>query len=230
AVTKHLLQAGWTVHALVNDPKHSRALALQVMGAILYRGSISDLSSTETAIKGCTAVYLNQMPSFTDVTEESRSAASLVSIAKAAGVKHVVHATSLGLNQRSGDQKAAIPSDHPGVRGKVEVEALVRDCGLTWTIIRPGYFMSNFMPPLSGFMFPELQGGKFVTSFEPDTVLPLVDPSDIGAMATAAMEDPTRFEGQVVSIVSEKLTVAQIIAQLSTASGKQIEFVARTPE
>jgi uncharacterized protein YbjT (DUF2867 family) len=229
-VTKHLLKAGWAVHALVSDPKDPRAITLQEMGAVLFQGSISDNSSMEAAIKGCTAVYLNLMPSFTDATEESRNATSLLSIAKAAGVQHVVHATSLGLNQPAAPRKDSDFSDHPGVRGKIEVEALVQDCGMTWTIIRPGYFMTNLMPPLSGFMYPELPEGKFVSSYEPDTVLPLVDPSDIGAMATAAMEDPKRFGGKIISSVSEKLSVAQIIEEMSKASGKQIEFVARTPE
>ncbi|KAF2731388.1 NAD dependent epimerase/dehydratase [Polyplosphaeria fusca] len=228
-VVLHLVKAGWEVHALVNDPEEPRARAIQDMGATLHKGSLVDAASIQAAAKGCTAVFLNQMPSFTD-DAETREAASLLSIAKAAGVGHVVHSTTLPLNDPNYRDTYEGNFAAPAIFGKADVETLVRDSGLTWTIIRPGWFMSNFLSPIASVMAPELVHGVLRVSFKPDTALPMIDPDDIGAFAVAAFQNPARFGGKIISLAGEKTGIYSVADEISRASGKQVKVVLRTDE
>ncbi|KAF2464787.1 NAD(P)-binding protein, partial [Lindgomyces ingoldianus] len=228
-VTRHLLRLGWKVHAFVTNPEDPRALALESIGATPFKGTLGDASSIEAAIRGCNALFLNQMPSFAD-DAETREASSILSIAKAAGVEHVVHSTTLPLNDPEIRSKIGDSITAPAVFGKGDVEQLVQNSTIPWTIIRPGYFMTNLIAPVVAIMFPEMRIGKFLNSYDSSTILPLVDPDDIGAFAAAAFQDPQKFRGQIVSVAGEKLSIKDIIKEISRAAGKDIEIVYRTKE
>ncbi|ORX94936.1 hypothetical protein BCR34DRAFT_579665 [Clohesyomyces aquaticus] len=228
-VTRHLLEAGWKVHGLVAIADDARATKLKALGATLFQGSLADTSVVETAIQGCSALFLNQMPSFTDDSEIGE-ASSVLAIAKAAGVKHIVHSTQLTLNDPDVAVKFKDSIVAPAILEKGKVEQLVRDSGIPWTIIRPGYFMSNLIAPLVDFMFPELRQGIYRTSMPPGTALPLVDPDDIGAFAVAAFDDPQRFGGKVVSVAGEKLSIENIVAEISRKGRKEVKIAHRTKE
>jgi uncharacterized protein YbjT (DUF2867 family) len=194
-------------------------------GVSLHKGTLSDPSSVEAAIKGCDAVVLNQWPSFTDHSEETREAGTLLDLAKAAGVKHVVHSTQLALSDPDFiNQEAWTKSSlAPAVLGKYEVEQLVRDSGIPWTILRPGWFTSNILPPILSFYFPNIAQGKIDTSYRPDAIIALVVPEDIGAFAAAAFNAPEKFAGKALPVVSEWLTTAEILDQFVKASGREYE-------
>ncbi|KAF2712829.1 putative NAD dependent epimerase/dehydratase [Pleomassaria siparia CBS 279.74] len=230
ATTEHLLKAGWTVHALVRDPSDIRALNLKIMGAELHKGEINDIPSVESAIAGCSAVFLNQMPSLTDIEEETRQAGELLDAAKKAGVNFIVHATTLPLNDPNHAEKVGKSVVATAVLGKGKVEQLVKASGIPFTIIRPGYFMTNFIAPLVGYMFPTIRSGVFLSSFDPTTVLPLVAPNDIGALAVAAFEDPRRFNGQALALAGENLGLHDIATALSAVAGKDLKVDFRSKE
>lgn len=229
-VTKALLRAGWFVHALVTDPTHPRALAIKDLGASLHKGTLDDAKSLESAINGCNALFLNQMPSFAGDNAEVRDASSVLEIAKRAGVQHIVHATSLGLNDPDATTKYAESVVAPAIIGKSEVERLVQASGIPWTILRPGYFMTNLTAPLVNFMFPDLLQGYFISSYKPDTLLPHVDPEDVGTFAAAAFENPSKFEGKIITVVGELKSVDDTIRDICQAAGKEIRVTYRTEE
>ncbi|KAF2811984.1 NAD(P)-binding protein, partial [Mytilinidion resinicola] len=246
AVT-HLLAAGWRVHALVRDPTDARALSLQTLGAKLFKGELSTPSVTnstppsaasttatvpglDAAIAGCAALFLNQMPNWTP-GGEAREAATILAAAKAVGVQHVVHATGLSLNDPQHAEKMEGSIVAPAILGKGEVEELVKASGITYTILRPGWFMTNLTLPLVGVMFPELvASGRFVHSYGEGCVLPLVDPEDVGAFAAAAVEDPARFGGQTIAIAGEKLGIKEIVEWIGRVAGKEVVVVERSDE
>jgi uncharacterized protein YbjT (DUF2867 family) len=216
--------------AFVTDAKAPRAQALLKYGAELYEGTLGDASSLETALKGCTGVFLNQMPSFTDDTE-TRDAKLVLELARKAGVKHVVHATSLGVPRHETFRK------HQGitaaaVTGKADVEDLVQASGIEhWTILRGGYFNTNFLGFPSQFMFPGLATTKKITtSYKPGILLPLVDPNDIGAFAVAAFENPVKFHQQIIPVVAEIRSFEQAVKDLSKAIDHEIDITYRTEE
>jgi uncharacterized protein YbjT (DUF2867 family) len=230
ATTIHLLKNGWVVHALVRDPEHERALALKALGAELHKGDLSDSSTVEAALSSCSAAFLNQMPNFTDPNGETKEAAAFLDAAKKAGIQHVVHTTTLPLNDPNIKEKLGNSIVAPAVLDKGKVEKLVQASGISYTIIRPGYFMTNLIAPFASYGFPDLASGKFLVSYNPDTVLPLVDPNDVGALAAAVFENPSRFSGKILGLAGENVGIPDIANQLSEFAGKSLEVVYRTKE
>lgn len=91
AVARALLGSKkFAVNALVRDDTSLASEALKGLGASLFKGSWDDGGAVEQAVTGCTALYLNSSPSFTDQEAEARDALNILNKAKAAGVKHVI--------------------------------------------------------------------------------------------------------------------------------------------
>jgi uncharacterized protein YbjT (DUF2867 family) len=225
-VLKNLQRHGIKARAYVSDASSTRAQALSQYGAEAHEGTLRDRQALEKALSGCTGLFLNQMPSFTDDTE-TREARLILELALKAGIKHVVHSTSLGVPRKASFEQSIT---NAAVVGNADVEVLVKASEIRhWTILRGGYFDTNFLGFASQFMFPELaKEKKFVCSYKPDTLLPLVDPYDIGAFAVAAFIEPERFHQQVIPVVAEKRTVEQVVRDLSAAAGRDIQAIYRT--
>ncbi|KAF2094195.1 NAD(P)-binding protein [Rhizodiscina lignyota] len=233
AVSRHLRKQGIAVNALVRDPADERAAALKDIGVSLYEGSLDDQDAVERTVAGCDGLFLVLMPNLAEEGSEPRQAKLLLGAAKSAGVHHVVASTSMGAGKmKVPGQDGESSLFQRTIEGKYNVEEQVRNGGFdTWTVLRPAYFMNNFFWPLNTFMFPELASeGKFVSSYEPTTILPLIDPNDIGAFGAAAFVDPKKFAGQNIEFAGEKLTVEQVVPMLADAAGKDIKAVYRTLE
>ncbi|KAK7191237.1 hypothetical protein DPSP01_008309 [Paraphaeosphaeria sporulosa] len=230
-VVKHLAKSGWNVHAFVPDPSAERAVALKKFGdsVSLHKGSLDDAASVEAAIKGCNAVFLTQMPTWKD-DSETREARMLLDAAKAAGVRHIAVSTQAGLSHPNVEQIFANPMIAPSVAGKIAVEKLVSECDIPWTALRPGWFNTNITLPVVDMMYPGLSDGKFINSYTPDLRICTVDPDDIGAFTAHVFDHPDQYAGRSVNIVSEEITVADIISEIERASGKTIDVHYRTEE
>jgi uncharacterized protein YbjT (DUF2867 family) len=230
-VVRHLLKAGWTVHAYVTDTTNDRAVALENAGAKLFQGTLDDPAALDQAAAGCDALFLNLMPSMGGGDDEVKDAETVLAAAKKAGVKHVVHSTVLGLRNPEFVAQAKGKAFAPAIFGKLSAQELVRNSGLTWTIIQPGVFMANFVSPLVEFTCPELKTkSEYISAYGAGTILALVDTDDIGALASAAFQNPTKFSGQTIPLASEKLSVEELVNRLEKVSGKQIKIVHYTEE
>ena len=136
------------------------------------------------------------------------SVQSLLQEAAAAGVKRIVFSSG----RTTGD-----------VPGKPlnDVENLVRAWEGEWTILRPGWFMQNFINWLGGTIRAEnklfLPAGEAKTAF--------VDVRDIADVAlTCLLEDG--HHGQLYNLTSdEALSHAEVCATISQASGKSVVYV-----
>ncbi|CAI6340201.1 unnamed protein product [Periconia digitata] len=234
---KALISTGWTVHALVGDASSDRAQALKKFGdgVILHQGTIDDAVSLETAAKGCSAAFLTQMPDLQRedaVAHEAQQASTFLQVAKSVGVKHVVLSTQIALTDPAlASNKAWTESAlRPSVVGKIEAEKLVRESGIDWTILRPGWFMTNLLPPLLHYFAPGIEQGKLVVSYQADKHLGAVDPDDIGAFAAAAFNAPEKFTGKHIPLLSEVLTTSEVFGQFIRATGKSLKMEYRTEE
>lgn len=169
------------------------------------------------------------MPSWTD-DSETREAIILLDAAKTAGVKHVAVSTQLGLSHPDVKLIFRHPTLAPAVTGKIAVEKLVRDSGIPWTAIRPGWFDTNITLPIVDIMYPGLSEGKFHNSYAPDLRIATVDPNDIGAFVVHVFNHPDKYTGRHVDVASEELTVAEIVAEIERVSGKKLDVHYRTAE
>ncbi|KAK4212697.1 hypothetical protein QBC37DRAFT_424455 [Rhypophila decipiens] len=215
----------WTVRTTVRDPTSAAALRLASLGVNLTPGSWDDIPALTAGLQTCTHLFLNTIPSFTDPLLERRQTSQILSLAKSAGVKHVIFSSALGINHLS---EMPLFTSTPGIKdsvmyhsllSKAATEETVKSSGFQyWTILRGASFMENYLTP-KVYMY----GPEFVTkriwkmACSPDDTLPLVDTVDIAKFALAAFRQPERFNGQEVSIAGDVLPIRDIAAKITRA-------------
>lgn len=157
-----------------------------------------------SALKGVKTVYIVSPP-FT--TNFHQKAAPFIAAAKAAGVQHIVLLTAL----------------FAGIEGNIfyETETLVKNSGVAYTIIRPGFLFQNFInydlqSVKNGVIFAPSGNGK--TSY--------VDVRNVGEAAAAILANPAAHNGKTYSITgSEAFTHQQMAAIFTQQLSKQVVHV-----
>ncbi|KAJ6495392.1 NAD dependent epimerase/dehydratase [Mycena sanguinolenta] len=204
------------------------------MGATLFKGGFGDVRAITAAIQGVSGVFLNTFPDFTDPNGEARVAETFVAAARATGtVKSFVVSTVHKTNLRAdwNEVKADFPFLAQYFGSKAGVERVIRASGFTYTILRPGWLMHNYIAPGPAYHFPEYMSERvFTLSSPPDWRMDHLDADDVGQFAAAALLDPTRFSGKELELVNEHLTFEEIAALLSEAVGAEIKVKYRTAE
>ncbi|MCS7475662.1 NmrA/HSCARG family protein [Umezawaea endophytica] len=229
ATARALLAAGVPVRALVRDPESDRAKAVEALGVELVAGDLLDRDSVVRAAKGARAVFSIQMPAFTgqgfDHDGEIAQGVNLVQGAKAAGVEQFVHTSVTGAGQHTetpGWDAGRWKSLEHTLGAKAAIQDEVRAAGFArWTLLKPGFFMENFLPSLA-FLFPRGVEGGLVSVLKPETRLGLVAVHDIGVAAAAAVADPERFDRVELELAGDQLSMARIAEVLSRALGTPV--------
>ncbi|KZL67629.1 NAD dependent epimerase [Colletotrichum tofieldiae] len=227
AVARSLLSEGITVCALARDPESPAAKALSTLGTSITPGDYDDDAALTEAMKGVTGAFLNLTPNFVDRNWELKAAKRIMAAAKEAGATHFVYSSGFAV-QAPELLKHWDPNSSTAMvlLSKQSIEKEVRKAGFeSWTILRPGSFAANYLVPLVA-VFPDLvKDGRFITALRPENKIPMVDPNDIGKFASAAFQDPFKFNSEEVAISSELLTVDDIMAKLAKVTGRDIKAV-----
>ncbi|MFE2845057.1 NmrA family NAD(P)-binding protein [Streptomyces scopuliridis] len=237
ATARALLAAGVPVRALVRDPATGRAKDVEALGAELVTGDLHDRESVIRAAEGARAVFSVQMPAMTgdafDFEGEITQGVNLIEGAKAAGVPQFVHTSVSGAGQHTetpGWAEGRWASMEATLGAKSAIQDRVREAGFPhWTLIKPGFFMENFLPSMA-FLFPRGIEGGIVSVLNPATRLSLVAVEDIGRAAAAAITAPERFDGVELELASDYLSMTEIAAALSRALGTELSAPDMTEE
>lgn len=223
AVAKALLKNGNTVRIIVRKAsRHSKvAKELEKSGAEIVIADMEDIASLEAALKGAYSLFsVQDMDNGTD--SERRHATNLLNAALKADVQHVVHAS---VNQ-TGNHLQFRNWDNWNQKywlDKQFGEDTLRDAGFKyWTILRPVFFMDNFITPKVVFMFPDLAKGEIVTAWDSNAKLQLIAVDDTGAFAAAAFNNPDKFNKQVINLAGDELTIDKIAENITNVTGKNI--------
>ncbi|RSN24295.1 NmrA family protein [Streptomyces sp. WAC 05977] len=235
ATARALLAAGVPVRALVRDP--ARAKAVEALGAELVVGDLHDVDSVIRAAKGARAVFSVQMPGISaegfDFDGEVTQGVNLIEGAKAAGVPQFVHTSVSGAGQHveaDGWAEGRWTSMEPTLGAKAAIQDRLREAGFPqWTLLKPGFFMENFLPDMK-FLFPRGVDGGLVSVIKPSTSLSLAAVDDIGTAAAAAIAEPERFAGVELELASDFLTMAEIAEVLSGVLGTPLTAPEMTVE
>ncbi|EMD24713.1 NmrA family NAD(P)-binding protein [Amycolatopsis azurea] len=227
ATARALLAAGVPVRALVRDP--AKAKAVEALGAELVVGDLHDVDSVTRAAKGARAVFSVQMPGMSaegfDFAGEVTQGVNLIEGAKAAGVPQFVHTSVSGAGQHveaPGWAEGRWASMEPTLGAKAAIQDRLREAGFPqWTLLKPGFFMENFLPDMK-FLFPRGVDGGLVSVIKPSTSLSLAAVDDIGAAAAAVIAEPERFTGVELELASDFLTMAEIAEVLSDVLGTRL--------
>ena len=214
AVVDALLTAGRPVRALVRDVGSDKSRALADRGVTPMRGDIDDADSLVSALRGVTALFV--MTTFAGpkgTAGEVEHGQMIADAAARAGVPRVVY-SSVGGAERS--------SEVPHFDSKRRVEEYFTDA-LPVSIVRPTFFMENFIRILAGG-----GNGEFVLRFPmPGTVpLQMVAVRDIGVVAAELLVDPTVINGNTIEIAGDALTGDEIASRIGAHLGMTGRFEA----
>lgn len=162
-IVRQALARGHEVHALVRSPEKATGLE----GATITVGDARDERALRNALEGRDAVVSalgTSISPFREVTALSTATRSLVGAMRAEGVQRLVCITGMGAGDSAG--KGGFFFDRlifPALLRKVYAdknrqEALVRDSGLDWVLVRPSVLNDKASGPavraltdLSGF-------------------------------------------------------------------------------
>lgn len=160
-----------------------------------------DPTTWPRALAGMEGVYVSYQPDLA-APGAPQAIAAFVDAAKAAGVRHVVLLSGRG---------------EPAAQ---RCEAIVRNSGLAWTVLRAAWFNQNFSeghllePVLAGVI--ALPAGNVAE--------PFVDADDLADAAVAAFTD-VRHCGQTYEMTGPRaLTFAEVADLLSDALGRDIRY------
>lgn len=233
ATARALLGAGIPVRGLVRDPGSGPAKEMEALGVHLVRGDLNDRSSLDAAADGVRSVFSVQMPPITeggvDFAGEHTQVANLVDAAREAGVPQFIQSSTSGVGTHTetpGWDEGRWALLEPYFVNKERILEEVRNAGFPrWTVIKPAFFMSN-LPMLA----PHGPEGGLVTVVQPDSVLALVAPEDIGTAALHAVRDPDRFHRVELELAGDLLSMTEVARTLSEVWGVPVEAPSMTVE
>ena len=209
-VVKGLKAKGEQVRAMIHDP--AKATAVREPDVEYVTGDLAEPESVTAALQGIEKTFLlspenSQMPEL-----HAKFAAS----AKDAGVRHLVRLSILPANP---DAPLLLVKWHG------EADRSVMDSGVPYTILRPAYFMQNSF----GGAATVASGGTLYSAMGEGKVSH-IDTRDIADVAVAVLTSEGH-EGQSYLLTGpEALSMAELVARLSTALGKTFEYVNLTPD
>ncbi|MCA6226606.1 NmrA family NAD(P)-binding protein [Phenylobacterium sp.] len=177
-------------------------------GAGETQGDFLDPASLRRAFEGVDTLFLL----FPLVPEMPRMAANAVAAAKAAGVRHIVRSSGAGAD-------AASPAAIAKVHG--EIDALIRNSGIPFTLLLPTSFMQN----LVNFYGAAIRDGALYAP-RGDGATAVIDVRDIADVAVEVLTDPAAHAGQSYTLTGpEDLTDAQMVSAIARQIGRDVRYV-----
>ena len=174
---------------------------------------MDDRASLDQAFAGAYGVFSVQNFWLPDVgaAGEVRQGKIVADAAKAAGVRHFVYTSVGGAERKTG-------LSH--FDSKWQIEEYIRSLGLPATILRPVFFMENLTSPMMG-----PRDGVLANALKPTTSLQMIAVDDIGFFAALAFARPQEFIGKATELAGDSLTMPQVAAAMTRATGQPVRFV-----
>jgi uncharacterized protein YbjT (DUF2867 family) len=208
AVARALLNNGQKIRIMTRHP--DKAAGLARAGAEVVKGDLTNQADLQAAVRGIYGVFAMSTPFEAGMDAEVRQGVLLADAAKQAGVIHYVY-TSVG----SAHHHTGIPH----FESKWKVEQHIAKIGLPTTILRPVFFMENFMT-----YFKPSPEGVLTMPMRQDRKLAMVALRDIGQFGAAAFSRPKDFLGEAIDLAGDELTIPEVAALFTKATGRAIRF------
>jgi uncharacterized protein YbjT (DUF2867 family) len=139
-----------------------------------------------------------------------------IAAARRGGVRHVVKLSALGASDHS---LSVIGLWH------YNVERVLRESGLAWTILRPHHFMDNLLDQRRS-----IARDGLVYSASGEGRIPFIDTRDIAAVATVALTE-SGHEGEVYTLTGpEAPSYREATETLSRVLARPLTYVAETED
>jgi uncharacterized protein YbjT (DUF2867 family) len=211
AVLRHLQQKGFPLRAFARDPDSPKARALVGRGTEVVRGDLDDPTSITRALDGVYGVYSVQNWREGGLDGEIRQGKSLIDAARRARVSHLVYSSVAAADRAP---------EVPHFASKFQLEEHLRRSGVPFTVVRPVFFMENWLG-----MRENILNGTIQLPLNPETSLQMVAVDDIGACAAAAFEQPRKWQEKVFELAGDELSMAGTAQHFSRRLGREVSYV-----
>jgi uncharacterized protein YbjT (DUF2867 family) len=213
AVARELLARGNRVRAMTRKPDSDAAQALAGLDAELVKGDLDDAEALKRAIQGAWGVFAVQNTWEAGVEKEEAQGKRIAEIARQNGVHHYVYTSVASAHRKTGI---------PHFDNKWRIEETVRRLAFpSHVIIRPVFFMENFLSP---WFKPGIDQRKLMMGIKPTTVLQMIAVSDIGKYGLLAFEKPAELNRREIDIAGDAHTMPETANIISKAAGRTITF------
>jgi uncharacterized protein YbjT (DUF2867 family) len=206
AVIRSLQGSGHRLIGLVRDPAKAKDLAAQ--GVELRTGDLSLLRTVEGTFEGVDVAWLLTPPGPSAPIQASNA----LWAARLGGVKHVVRMSAVGAAH-----------DAPNLNSRLHAlsDAEIAGCGLSFTVVKPHFFMQNLM--MAGQSVAEQGTIYFALG---DAKLPMVDVRDIGTSVAVILANPAPHAGKTYTLTGPTaIGIDQVASALGEVLGKPVKYV-----
>lgn len=201
---------GFRLRALTRRPESDAAKAVAALGAEVVKADLDDTASLTSALRGAWGVYSVENSWEAGIEKEEEQGKRMAQVAKEQGVKRFVYASVGSANKATGI---------PHFENKFRIEQMVKSLGFpSYAIIRPVYFMENFLQPSV------LREGRLMDPLNPATKLQMIAVSDIGKFAARAFIDAEKHPNAEVDIAGDEVTMVEAAEALSELTGRRVTF------
>ncbi len=205
AVLKNLQNKNADVFASVQSEKNFEKISQ--FGATPVIVNFTDQQSLNQALKGKDRVFLvTPLMQNPDVITKM-----VINAAKLNGLKHLVRSTASGA-----DSNGKIQMD----RWAGACEDLIKASGLNYTIVRPKWFLQNFIN------FHSQTIKQYSSFYSPlgDAKLSMIDINDLGEVAAIAITSDEHF-GKIYELSGQTYTNEILAETLSNVIGKKVTYI-----
>jgi uncharacterized protein YbjT (DUF2867 family) len=211
ALLRLLSARGIAARALVRNPAKMDVIAALPHVEIVH-GDMARPDTLATALRGVDRAIL--ISSATPDMQEVQT--NFIEAARRAGVRHVVKLSGIAPN---------LDSPFRFARMHGEIEKRLEASGMAYTHLRPGEFMTVYFRQASNIAS---KGALFLPM--EDARIASIDIGDIAEIAATVLTE-SGHEGKIYPLTGpEALTMAEVAARLSAATGKPIRYVNVPPE
>ena len=210
AVLRQLREHGFPVRALTRDPDTTKARAFTGHGVEVLRGDLDDTPTLARALDGVYGAYSVQNWHQSGLDGEVRQGINLANAAKRSGIRHFVYSSVASADQRTGI---------PHFDSKFRIEEHVRGTGMPHTIVRPVFFMENWLG-----MRQAIDGGTLSLPLSPTTKLQMIAVEDIGKVVAIALERLGKWQNRTFELAGDELSMTDLAQIFSRVAGREVRY------
>ncbi len=206
SVLKSLLEkkGDFQVQAGLRNTSHGNTTSSDPRLSLVHF-DFEDRKSVKLALANCEILFLLRPPQIADV---EKYFSPLIEAAKEAHIQHLVFLSVAGAEKNS-----FIPH--------FKIEKLIRESGLSYTFLRPAYFMQNFTTTL----LKDIVERQLVFLPAGKAKFNLIDVQDLGDAAAEVLLNAEEHKEKAYQLSnSELLNFMEMCEIISKATGKKIKY------
>jgi uncharacterized protein YbjT (DUF2867 family) len=216
-ICRRLAEQGEPIRCLVRASSDPEVVGqLRAMGAEIVLGDLKEHRSLDAACAGVGAVVSTATVTRSRQQGDSIEASdqqgqlNLVEAARTAGVSRFVYISYSG----------QIDSDDPLTRAKRAVEHAVRQSGMSYTILRPSYFMEAWLGPNLGF---DYENAKATIYGSGTKAVSWISLGDVAEFAVRSLVDAAAGNATLELGGPEALSPREVVQIFEEESGRTFE-------